>query len=144
MGSKKGFWAWIQSPAVGQYSGRIVLGIFSMMGLGIAAFVKFGTVNAGATNGVDLNENGINEVRMTSVEYVLNFETDVDEKTQEAILDYVYQFIDKDKLLHMVNMRQHIVFTKEGETGISADRKFVYIPVSSPTDTLWELLDLLE
>ena len=87
---KKNFWTWIQSPEVGRYSGRITTGIFAIMVLTIAAFVRVGIVNAGATNGVNLNDDGVNEVRMTSVDYVFTYDSSVDVELKEAVRDYIY------------------------------------------------------
>lgn len=141
---KKNFWTWIQSPEVGRYSGRITTGIFAIMILTIAAFVRVGIVNAGATNGVNLNDDGVNEVRMTSVDYVFTYDSSVDVELKEAVRDYIYASVDSVKLLHMVNMRQHVVFTNETEIRISDDGTTVYMPISSSSDSLWATLDLLD
>ena len=112
--------------------------------LTIAAFVRVGIVNAGATNGVNLNDDGVNEVRMTSVDYVFTYDSSVDVELKEAVRDYIYASVDSVKLLHMVNMRQHVVFTNETEIRISDDGTTVYMPISSSSDSLWATLDLLD
>ena len=142
-GKNRSFLIWLQSPKTGQYSGRITTGLFAVMILCIAVLVKISTMNAGATNGVTLNINGINEVRMTSVDYVFTYDSDIDAELIKAVREYIYASVDSGKLLHMVNMRQHVVFTNGGEISISDDGTTVYMPTSSSPDQLWETLSLL-
>lgn len=140
---KMGFWAWIQSPEAGKYSGRVVLGIFITMFLGIATLVKVGSVTADATAGVEVSKDGINEVRMTSIDYVFTYDDSVSSEKKEAIRMYVYSSMDAVKLLHMVNMRQKVVFTETKEE-VFIDGDIVYVPTSTSSDELWETLALLD
>lgn len=141
---RKNFITWLESPEVGKYSGRITAGIFAMLFLGIVTIIKIGSVSADAV-GVQTNEDGINEVRMASIEYVFIYDDSVDAETKEAIQNYCYATMDSVKLLHMVNMRQHIVFTKnEKHIRVSEDGTMIYAPTSVSPDDLWAILDTLD
>ncbi len=140
---RRGFLEWIQSPEVGKYSGRITLAIFSMVFIGVAAVIKFSSVNADAV-GVQVNENGINEVRMASIDYVFTYDESVSAEKKEAIRDYCYRAADAVKLLHMVNMRQHVVFTENKDEIQIEDGTTVYVPTSASPEDLWNALDTLE
>lgn len=140
---RRSFWTWIQSPEVGKYSGRITLGIFAVTILVLTAMVKFGTVTADATSGVEKTGDGINEVRMASIDYVFTYDSSVSAEKQEAIRMYVYSSMDAVKLLYMVNMRQTVIFT-ENEDEIKVDGTTVYVPTSASSDDLWDALDELE
>ncbi len=140
----KSFLTWIQSFQVGQDSGLITTGVFAVMILSIVALVKISTVNADATNGVSLVNDGINEIRMASVDYVFTYDSNVNTELKEAIRDYIYASVDPIKLLHMVNMRQLVVFTNGTEISISDDGTTVFMPTSSSSEQLWETLSLLD
>lgn len=129
---------WIQS------SEWITAGIFAVMIFSIVTLIRFSTVDAGATSGVTLDNDGINEIRMTSVDYVFTYDSNINTELKEAIRNYIYASVDSAKLLHMVNMRQHVVFTNGTEISISDDGTTVYMPISSSSDQLWEILSLLD
>ena len=134
----KSFLTWIQSFQVGQDSGLITTGVFAVM------IPSISTVNADATNGVSLVNDGINEIRMASVDYVFTYDSNVNTELKEAIRDYIYASVDPIKLLHMVNMRQLVVFTNGTEISISDDGTTVFMPTSSSSEQLWETLSLLD
>lgn len=139
----KNFYNWLTDPkGAGKYAGRITFSIFAIMFLGIFTVVKLAPISADATSGSELNKDGeINAVRMASVEYVYTFEEDIDNQTKEAIMDYLYSTADAVKLLHMVNMRQHVVFGNY--ESISSSEDTIYCPIDVNVKDLNEAIDNL-
>ena len=122
----------------GRNAGKIVLGAFVLMFLSIFAISKVNdtVIQANAVT------SDVNEVRMQSIEYVFTFDN-VSKEKQESITNYIYNTIDATKLLHMVNMRQHVVFsTKYSSINITEDT--IYCPTNVSIDAFNNALDELE
>lgn len=118
-------------------AGKIVLGAFILMFLSIFAISKVNVIQADAVT------SDVNEVRMQSIEYVFTFDNTVSKEKQESITNYIYSTIDATKLLHMVNMRQHVVFsTKYASINITEDT--IYCPTNVSIDAFNNALDELE
>lgn len=121
----------------GRNAGKIVLGAFILMFLSIFAISKVNVIQADAVT------SDVNEVRMQSIEYVFTFDNTVSKEKQESITNYIYSTIDATKLLHMVNMRQHVVFsTKYASINITEDT--IYCPTNVSIDAFNNALDELE
>lgn len=122
----------------GRNAGKIVIGCFLLLFLIAFTMLKF-NIHANAVSPKD----GVNEVRMQSVEYVFTFDDTVSKEKQESITNYIYSTIDSVKLLHMVNMRQHVVFsTKYSSINITEDT--IYCPTNVSIDAFNNALDELE
>ena len=121
----------------GRNAGKIVLGAFVLMFLSIFAISKVNVIQADAVT------SDINEVRMQSIEYVFTFDNTVSKEKQESITNYIYSTIDATKLLHMVNMRQHVVFSTKYASVVVTDDT-IYCPTNVSIDAFNEALDELE
>lgn len=122
----------------GRNAGKVVIGCFVLLFLIVFAMLKF-NIHANAVAPKD----GVNEVRMQSIEYVFTFDNTVSKEKQESITNYIYSTIDSVKLLHMVNMRQHVVFsTKYSSINITEDT--IYCPTNVSIDAFNNALDELE
>lgn len=121
----------------GRNAGKIVLGAFILMFLIIFAISKVNVIQ------VDAVTSDVNEVRMQSVEYVFTFDDTISKEKQESITNYIYSSIDSVKLLHMVNMRQHVIFsTKYASVTMTDDT--IYCPIDVSIDAFNKALDELE
>ena len=135
------FFKWLQDPnGAGKYCGIITTGTFLLFILGVFILVKLNPINVDATNGV--SKDGINSVRMNSIEYVYTFDSSVDKKTKESILNYLYSTVDAVKLLHMVNMRQHVEFGDYNEIVIIEDT--IYCPIDVSINELEDAINNLK
>lgn len=138
----KNFYRWFTDPkGAGKYAGRITMGIFAVCFISMFAIFKMSAIQASATDGVQTTGDEINSVRMASVEYVYTFDADVDAETKEVITDYIYNTVDAVKLLHMVNMRQHVVFGNYEVIYSTEDT--IYCPVDASVEELEEAINNL-
>ena len=122
----------------GRNAGKIVLVAFVLMFLSFFAISKLNVIQADAVSTSD-----VNEVRMQSVEYVFSFDNTVSKEKQESITNYIYSTIDATKLLHMVNMRQHVVFSTKYASVVVTDDT-IYCPTNVSIDAFNIALDELE
>lgn len=132
------FMEWLQSPKATKYAPIIVACSICIAFLCVAGLINLTSVKADAT-GAD-----INEVRMASVDYVFQYEN-ITVAERDALRMYVYQLVDSVKLLHMVNMRQHVVFSSDYSViTLSEDGNTLYVPVNANPDEMWDAIDKME
>lgn len=136
------FLTWVQSPAASKYAGVIVATCLCLAFVAVAGMIKLTSVKADAVGMVNGTE--INEVRMASVDYVFEYQNITFEE-KDSLRMYVYQLIDPVKLLHMVNMRQHVVFTSDvTEITLSEEGNVLYVPVNAQADDMWAAIAEME
>ena len=129
----------LESPGVGRHSGKIFLGSLTFVVAAFVCYAKFGLVSADAVCMDTGTCETTNEVRMVSIEYVFEFDDTVDSNIIQAYTDYCYWTIDSVQLLHMVNMRQHVIFTKKySEITLVGD--ILYVPVNANAEDMWEAI----
>ena len=141
----KHFYEWLTDPNgfCGKNAGKIVLGLFLCLFLGMGLICKLIPIQVNATNDLEIHKKGdVNEVRMSSIEYVYLFDEDVSNETKEKITEYLYSTVDSVKLLHMVNMREHVIFGHYDEIEI-VDETTIKCPIDAKIVDLQEKIDSL-
>ena len=134
------FLNYIQSGKVGRYADKIVLGIFVFLFVRLYSLTQ---ISANATDGVKDTGKSANSIRMTSIDYILEYDDTISKKTQDNLKNYFYGLLTEKKIIEMVNMRQHIYLSKN-YTKIEVKDNAVYCPLNTSTDDLLTAIDKLE
>lgn len=123
-----------------RHNGKFVLASFVLMMMFIVGIVKLGFVPVSAT-GVSKTEiahiDGLNDARMKSIQYVFDFDKSISKETKEKVYNYMYSTVSDEDLLHMVNMREHVVFGNNYTLGIKDDDPYtLYSPIDVSIDDI--------
>lgn len=138
------FYSWLTNSNgfCGRNAGKITLGCFVFIFVIIGVCYKLAPIQVNAINDLESNKENINEVRMSSLEYVYEFDNDVDYDTRKKIMDYLYSTVDSVRLLHMVNMRQHVIFGNYEEISVENDTT-IYCPINAKIVDLQNTIESL-
>lgn len=140
----KRFYNFITGPVCGRHAGKIVLCTFALLFLSVGVLAHVSSLQGEAISETNEMPDGVdNGVRWSSVEYVFTFDDTINSATRENILKYFYSTVDSVKLLHMVNMQQKVVFSKNTKE-LYIEDNIIYSPSNIDVRALETAIDSLE